>query len=360
MTSADVDAAVAWSRSRGFRLDLAVNGAGAEAEVPGGEDPLLAALVANVDAFGWINHTWSHRYLVCVRDLAERPWRCSTVPVLGWTRYVPGSEIEDEIARNVAFARRHGLPLDPTELVTGEHSGLRGDEEMPTDNPHLAGAVDDQGVRSVASDASKEPDPRPIGGATTVPRHPIDLDYDTATVAETVDQYNWSHTSRADGGDGTCEVDGGCLPPVPAADPGAGFRERIVPTEAAKALGHVLGNDPRPHYVHQPQLTEDRTLYPVLDRVLGDYRALYTDARPLLVPTMSRSHDVLDLQAAWATDVDRVDAWRQDGAVTVATDAPRQIPVTVPATSAFGEPYGTSRSAWVRVDGEQRVAAVVR
>ena len=105
----------------------------------------------------------------------------------------------------------------------------------------------------------------------TVPRHPIDLDFDTATVTETIDQYNWVHTSRADGGNGECEADGGCQKP---AAPGTGFADHIVPVEADKVLDHMLTNDPRPHYVHQPQLTEDRTLYPLLDRVVGDYRSL--------------------------------------------------------------------------------------
>ncbi|WP_133826827.1 hypothetical protein [Actinomycetospora succinea] len=364
MTPADVDAAASWSHDHDFRLDLAFNGAGSRLAAPGGDDPLLAALLARRGAFGWINHTWSHQYLGCVRDHGVVPWRCATVPLLGWTRYVPERVIDDEVARNTAFARDVGLPINPSELVTGEHSGLRGDEEMPEDNPGLAGALDDEGIRSVAADASKEAGQRPIGGARTVPRHPIDLDFDTATFAETVDQYNWSHTSRADGGDGTCEADGGCVPPVPAGDPRAGFLGRIVPMEVTKALGHALANDPRPHYVHQPQLTEDRTLYPVLDQVLGSYRALYTEARPLLVPTMTQSAEVLGRQAAWATAAGSTRAWLQDGIVTVvsggASDRPVDVPVTVPPAldGAFGEPYGTTRSGWVPVAGEQRIGGV--
>ena len=123
---------------------------------------------------------------------------------------------------------------------------------------------------------------RDVGGAVTVPRYPIDLDFDTATTAETIDQYNWVHTSRADGGNGECEADGACQPP---AEPGTGFADRIVPAEAHKVLEHILANDPRPHYVHQPQLTEDRTLYPLLDRVVGDYRAWFAESRPLVTPT---------------------------------------------------------------------------
>ncbi|GAA4676755.1 hypothetical protein GCM10023215_06440 [Pseudonocardia yuanmonensis] len=353
MTAADVEYAAAWSAQHGLRLDLAFNGAGSAAAVPNGEDPLLAALVAHKTAFGFLNHTWSHLYLGCVRDYSVTPWRCATVPILGWTRYVPGSEIEDQIARNLEFARVHGLPLDPEELVTGEHSGLRGDEEMAEDNPWLAGALDAEGVRTIASDASKEPAQRRIGAALTVPRHPIDLDYDTATFAETVDQYAWSHTSRADGGDGTCEADGGCVPALERSDPAAAFAQVIVLAEAAKALGHVLGNDPRPHYVHQPQLTEDRTLYPVLEKVLDGHGALYTEARPVLVPTMTQSRDELRRQADWAAAAPTVRAWVQDGAVTVVGDG--LVPLTMPAGSSFGEAYGTTRSAWVQVSGERRV-----
>uniref|UniRef100_UPI001C68752D hypothetical protein n=1 Tax=Pseudonocardia pini TaxID=2758030 RepID=UPI001C68752D len=323
---------------------------------PEGEDPLLAALVAHKDSFGFLNHTWSHEYLGCVRDHSVSPWRCATVPVLGWTRYVPGSEIDAQISRNVEFARLHGLPIDPSELVTGEHSGLRGDDEMVEDNPRLAGSLTAEGVRAIASDASKEPAQRAIGDALTVPRHPIDLDYDTATNAETVDQYAWSHTSRADGGDGTCEADAGCVPAIDATDPAAAFARVIVPAEAAKALGHVLGNDPRPHYVHQPQLTEDRTLYPLLERVLVDYGALYTGARPLLVPTMTQTRDELTRQADWAAAAGETRAWLQDGAVTVVGDG--LVPFTVPAGSTFGEAYGTTRSAWVPVTGEQRLTGV--
>jgi hypothetical protein len=344
MTPADVVFAADWSRRHGFRLDLAFNGAGSAA-VP--DDPLLAALVADKAAFGWLNHTWSHQYLGCVRDYSTTPWRCATVPLLGWTRYVPGREIEDQIARNVAFAREHGLPIDESELVTGEHSGLRGDDEMAEDNPRLAGALGAEGVRTLASDASKESGQRGIGDALTVPRHPIDLDYDTATYAETVDQYTWSHSAREDGGDGTCEADAGCQPPVDATDPAAGFANQIVPAESAKVLSHVLDNDPRPHYVHQPQLAGDRTLYPVLDRVLAEYAALYTGARPLLVPTMTQSRDEL-ARRVW-TGSGSV----QDGVITVSGTG--FVPLTVPSGVDFGEAYGTGRSGWVAVDGEVRV-----
>lgn len=360
MTAEDVTAAVDWQRRHDFRMDLAFNGAGGAAAAAGGSDPLTEALVAHRGEFGWINHTWSHRYLGCVRDTSAVPWRCATMPILGGTRFVTGAEIGDEFARNVDFARRHGLPIDAAELVTGEHSGLRGDPLMPEDNPALADALAASGVTVIAADASSEPAQRLLGGARTVPRHPIDLDFNTATYAETVDQYNWTHTSAAVGGDGECDADASCLAPVDATDPVAGFHGGIVPVEAAKILDHVLGNDPRPHYVHQPQLTEDRTLYPVLEQVLDTYRAVYTEARPLRIPTMTQAADEMSRAAAWTAARGQVRAFTQDGAVTIETTGLVAVPVTVPSGpgSVLGEEYGTTRSGWLPVDGRMRLVGV--
>ena len=367
MTADDVAFAVDWQRRTGFRLDLAFNGSGsAAAEAGSGTDPLTTALVAAKGEFGWINHTWSHLYLGCVRDTTTTPWSCARLPILGWTRYASSWTIESEIDRNIGFARRHGLPIDPTELVTGEHGGLRAMPQMPDDNPRLAGALAASGVRTVAADSSVELDSRLVGAAVTVPRHPIDLDFDTATVTETIDQYNWVHTSRADGGDGECEADGGCQKP---AAPGTGFADHIVPVEAHKVLDHMLTNDPRPHYVHQPQLTEDRTLYPLLDRVIGDYRSWFGEARPLITPTMTQSGHELGRQQRWAEAVaaGRVQGRLEGGAVTVVVDgAPLDVPLTtgpagqVPDGAAFGTPYGTGRSAWVPVTGERQLSTTAR
>ena len=363
MTPADVAYAVEWQRKTGFRLDLAFNGAGSVAADAGsGTDPLTAALVAARDEFGWINHTWSHRYLGCVRDHDLTPWSCDTLPILGWTRYISGGVIESEISRNVEFARRNGLPIDPTELVTGEHGGLRAPPQLPDDNPRLAGALAGTGIRTIAADASVESASRLVGDTVTVPRHPIDLDFDTATVAETIDQYNWVHTSRADGGNGECEADDACQEP---AAPGTGFTDHIVPVEGRKVLDHMLTNDPRPHYVHQPQLTEDRTLYPLLDRVVGDYRSWMADNRPLIMPSLTQAGRELGRQQRWAEAVaaGRVHGRLEGGAVTVVVDgAPLDVPLTTgpaalaPDGVAFGGPYGAGRSAWVPVTGEQRLS----
>ena len=57
MTPGDVDRAIAWSRGRGLRLDMAFNGGGSA--LAGDGDPLTAKFAdpAVRDAFGYINHT---------------------------------------------------------------------------------------------------------------------------------------------------------------------------------------------------------------------------------------------------------------------------------------------------------------
>jgi hypothetical protein len=106
MTPADVAHAVAWSKARGVRLDFAFNGGGsvAYAAENGGTDPLATAFQdpATRDTFGYINHTYDHPNM-----------DCSTAPF-----------ITKELQDNTAWGQAHGLPLDPAETITGEHSGL--------------------------------------------------------------------------------------------------------------------------------------------------------------------------------------------------------------------------------------------
>lgn len=361
MTAADVDHAVRWQRENGLRIDLAFNGSGSSVGGASGPDPLTEALIANKDEFGWISHTWTHLYLGCVRDHGPEPWACATLPLLGWTRFVSQARIEQEVELNLDFARRHALPLDPTELVTGEHGGLRARPQMPEDNPNLAPAMTATGVLTLAADTSEEHDHRMVGSATTLPRYPINLDYSAATELETVDHYNWKNTTRADGGSGSCELDGGCIRPV---DPQTGFDGYVVPAEGRLALSHVLGNDPRSHYVHQSQLTEDRTIFPVLEYVLTAYRDLVDESRPLLVPTMTEARNALVRHGVWDSAVaeGRVQAWREGDVVTVVTTSPTDVPLTTrpgtrtgtPTGPEFGEAYGGTRSAWPRIDGTQQ------
>ncbi|GGN50563.1 hypothetical protein FHR83_009229 [Actinoplanes campanulatus] len=60
-----------------------------------------------------------------------------------------------------------------------------------------------------------------------------------------------------------------------------------MPAEARAILARMQANDPRPYYVHQANLAEERLLYPLLDRVLDQYRTLYADTAPIVCQSMS-------------------------------------------------------------------------
>ncbi|MEU9996423.1 hypothetical protein [Streptomyces sp. NPDC050848] len=365
MTVDDAVYAAAWQKSAGFTLDMVYNGGQGEQwkTEHGGTDPLTTRLLADRAQYRWINHTYTHPFLGCVQDTSTVPWQCAknTAGATQWTsRSVIGAQIRDN--HNWAVAK--GISVDRTELVTGEHSGLKTSPQQPVDNPNLAGALSDNGVKWIASDNSREPQQRTVGAAKTVPRHPMNVYYNVGTAAEMADEYNWVYTSRADGGSGICESNPAstCLP-APL-DTATGYAGHIAPQEARTALSHVVANDPRPHYVHQSNLAEDRILYPVLDRVLADYRGLFADNAPLVNP---RQRDVgveLDRRAAWdrALAAGQVTAYRIGTAVTVKAPSGVTAPVTAPegtrkqlllGTTVFGTAYAGARSDWTAPEALQ-------
>ncbi|WP_330347532.1 hypothetical protein [Streptomyces sp. NBC_00582] len=355
MTAADAAHAAAWQTSRDFTLDLAYNAAGTvdtrTANI--GADALADRLLADRDRFRWINHTYAHPFLGCVQDTTVVPWKCST-DADGSTRWVSRTEISDQIANNRTWGQANGLPLDDDELVTGEHSGTKVLPQQPVDNPNLALALADNGVDWLGSDASREPDQRRLGAATTVPRHPMNVFYNAGRAVEQVDEYNWLYTARAQGGSGVCEDNPATTTCLPAPlDPATGYTDHIVPRETRIALGHVLANDPRPHYIHQSNLAEDRLAYPVLDGVLDGYRALFADDTPVVNLRMKDIGTELERRAAWQAAVrdDRVTAYRIGDTVTV--EAPDGVDVTASlpsgttlAGAAFGTAYAGGVSGW--------------
>ncbi|MFC5220374.1 hypothetical protein [Streptomyces coerulescens] len=358
MTAADATYAAQWQREHGFKLDMVYNaGSGEEWKTEnGGTDALADRLLADKAQYRWINHTYTHPFLGCVQDTSTVPWSCAK-NANGTTQYVSRSEISAQIRNNHNWGVSKGLPLDRTELVTGEHSGLKTLPQQPDDNPNLAGALADNGVKWIASDNSREPAQRSVGAALTVPRYPMNVYYNTGTAQEMADEYNWIYTSTADGGSGICETNPAstCLPePL---DTATGYADHIVPQEARIALGHVVGNDPRPHYAHQSNLAEDRILYPVLDRVLADYQALFAANTPVENLAQSALGTELQRRAAWQNAVTQgsVTAYRIGRTVTVTAPTGTQIPVTAPegtvkqlllGSTAFGTPYAGRRSAW--------------
>ncbi|MCS0604846.1 hypothetical protein NX794_27060 [Streptomyces sp. LP11] len=360
MTPADVDHATAWQAGHHFTLDMVYNGAGSvdQREDNGGVDLLADKLIADRNQFRWVNHTYTHAFLGCEQNVTVVPWTCET-NADGSTKWVSRATINDEIATNRAWGQAAGLPLDTQELVTGEHSGLRILPQQPQDNPNLALALTDDGVKWLASDNSRDPEQRQVGPATTVARYPMNVFYNAGRAGEQVDEYNWLYTSRAQGGSGVCEDNPATTTCLPAPlDTSTGYTDYIVPLETRTALGHVLSNDPKPHFIHQSNLAEDRLAYPVLDGVLDGYDALFAANTPVVNLRMKDIGVELQRRAAWksALNAGQVTAYRIGTAVTVQAPNGTAVTATLPTGTtrggtAFGSAYAGAVSGWTASAG---------
>ncbi|MFD7534326.1 hypothetical protein [Streptomyces sp. NPDC059819] len=358
MTAADAQYAAQWEATSGFTLDMVFNaGSGEEWKSEnGGTDALAAQLLADKAKFRWMNHTYTHEFLGCVQDNTVVPWVCKK-NADGSTQWMSRADISSQISQNYNWAVQKGLPVDKSEIVTGEHSGMKVLPQQPDDNPNLAGAFADNGIKWAGSDASREPDQRAVGATLTVPRHPMNVYYNVGKAAEMTDEYNWLYTSKANGGSGICENNPASTCMTAPLDTATGYQSYIVPREAKTALSHVLWNDPRPHYVHQSNLAEERILYPVLDKVLADYKALYADNAPIVNLREKDAGTEFSRRAAWdkALASGSVTAYRIGTAVTVQAPKGVAAPITAPqgtlkqlfiGTAAFGTPYAGERSDW--------------
>ena len=136
-------------------------------------------------------------------------------------------------------------------------------------NPYFIPALEAVGITAVGDDASKAyPDPANAefgigttykgpeyaagetfleGKAQVVPRHPINIYYNASTEAQEVDEYNTLYLPPSLGGEcvasstTTCET-------APATFAG------IVNSVVSGMFQNMMGNDPRPSYVHQTNI----------------------------------------------------------------------------------------------------------
>jgi hypothetical protein len=355
MTPADMAAAVAWQTANGFKFDWAFNGFGSDSYVEeNGSDPLLVSAKANVAAFFWINHTYTHQFLGCLQDATVIPWRCQT-DAAGQINYLDQAAIQGEITTNVNFATVNGLPIDRTELVTGEHSGLYILPQQPVDNPNLAPALTATGIAVTGADASRQIDSRLVGTTRTLPRYPMANFFNVGTKAEMIDEYNYIFTGTTDGGSGICTLNPAtmtCLAPINAT---TGYDDFIVPLDTTVTLRHLLGNDPRPHYVHQSNLAEERILLPLMNSILGRYRSMFNATAPTVHATETQAANVLTQQATWSAGQGQVEAYTLGNEVyvnkgtytgAVPITAPNGTRVGSPTGAPFGEAYAGDLSAW--------------
>lgn len=351
MVPADVTNAVVWQQQNNYTLDFLYNG-GSSVEAGGNADPLTASLLAQKNAFWWVNHTYTHQFLGCVQDFTVIPWRCQT-DAAGNIVWVDQQTITNEIAQNLQFATANGLPIRPNELVGGEHSGTKILPQQPLDNPNFVNALVQNHIGWLGLDASREPVQRQVGSALGTPRHPINVFYNVGTARDEVSEYNWIYTSKANGGSGICENNPttSCISPL---NPATGWSSYILPLQTTITLGYVLGNDPRPFYMHQSNLAEDRLALQAVGAILSAYRNGFAANTPVVDQTLTDSSVALQQQGAWAQTraAGTVTGFVQGGVVTVQGPAGTPVPVTVPAGTtvagggSFGAAYAGEQSAY--------------
>jgi hypothetical protein len=212
----------------------------------------------------------------------------------------------------------------------------------------------ERGIAWIAADASREREQRVVAEARTVPRYPMNLFFNTGRTQELIDEFNWIHSAAADGGSGSCSQNPSatCLTPL---DLEHGFSDWIVPREARTLELHALSNDPRPHYAHQSNVAEDRLLYPVIERLLSEYRSVFGPNAPLISLTLAQAGAELRDQQAWEANQSSVSAYVEAGVLRLTSTADLDVPLTVPAESQLdGEAevlpsYAGARTGWLSV-----------
>lgn len=353
MNPADVTYLVQWEKQHDFKVEFLYNGGASARFAVNGTDALLTATRPVAKDFYWVNHTYTHAYFGCEQDFSVVPWKCVTDG--GQIQWAAGlSLISSQIEDNFSWARQNEIPYEPGVVASGEYSGLRMLPQQPVDNPNLAEAMTADHIKWIAMDASREPAMRPVGAALGVPRIPIDIGEDADTVAEEVSEFNWYNDARADGGSGACQDSEvtQCLKPLSTR---TGFGSTIVPGQVQIVLAAMLGDNPRPVFMHQSNLTGDRIAYPVMNELLSAYRAVFSSSgAPVVNLPMSGCGAVLRDQRQWASASrsGQVSAWVDGHTLTISGPPGAVVPVTVPDGTttahgtAFGSGYAGGRSAY--------------
>ncbi|MGZ4277616.1 MAG: Agd3-related carbohydrate deacetylase [Solirubrobacteraceae bacterium] len=245
-------------------------------------------------------------------------------------------------------------------------------------NPNLLAGLNGAGIKYVATDASKAYPTNPIdvnsplmaigapfseGAVQAFPRYPSNVYYNVSKQSQQLDEYNWIYVAPANGG--------GCVPiaGVTTCRTTPATWTDYVTSENNVMFRHVMGNDPRPHFMHQSNLADYNPalpetdpnqggiLYPVIDGLLGRYDAgIDRSSAPLLQLTSAQIAATLAQQSAWAANLaaGKVDAWLLDGVLHVRNldGAAMDVPLT---GTTVGDLYAGQRSGWTSIPagGEQ-------
>jgi hypothetical protein len=233
-------------------------------------------------------------------------------------------------------------------------------------NPAFLPALTATGIKYTGSDASKPYPQTPtninsprypagaaffMGDTQAVPRYPTNVYYNAATQEQQLDEYNWIYVlddPATPAAEGNCQP----IPNVTTCRTTPATWQEYIDSEARIMFGHVVGNDPRPHYFHQTNIamtnTTGGTLYKLVDAVRTRYTRYYADNAPLVQLSMREIGDELARQASWRQVSSQVQAYIQDGKVNVTAPAGTQVPLT---GTSVGTSWGGHKSGWTTVSG---------
>jgi hypothetical protein len=276
----------------------------------------------------------------------------------------------------------NGGPLQQTFTDTGSEgttsvgppAGNEAIESAYAQNPNLVPAFTGAGIQYFGSDASKPyPDPT-ISGSTTpafvagetfldgtarsIPRYPTNIYYNVSTEAQEVDEFNQLYLPETLGGKcvntstNTCE------------EKAANFAE-VVNSIDTNMFQHVMGNDPRPHYFHQPNLmgspppgepttgtppatlpsVGDGLFYSVINPLLAEYNGYFNV--PIEQLTVAQIGQLLAEQQAWSkANASKVSGYIEGNQVTVQNSGTEAVNTPLTGVTSVGSVYGGIQSGW--------------
>jgi len=361
MNASDITALVAWQNQKSaqpntpqFRVEFAFNGVGTDAtqlEPQFLPDNLTPAVVANNNAFNFVNHTYTHRNLDQSCTQYAQP---ITFPAL-CIAFAPTTyqQATDEFRQNNQLRNNIGLQrYFRDSLVQPDISGLA--------NANAMRAAFDFGIRYLISDTSRPGGGNPFPntgfanasqpGILVIPRRPTNLFYNLYRPADWVAEYNcfysWASPIRCGG---------------TAFDQ---FRystvnltyDQILDKEADAWLQYLLKWDIDPLMFHQANVIQHTAnhslLSDLIDRTLTKYNAMYT----LPIRGIAQ-HDVglkmqerMTYRASGVKGV-MVPCGAPSGTPSITLTAPRAavVPVTGVQFGNNTEVYGGQRISYVQL-----------
>jgi hypothetical protein len=269
---------------------------------------------------------------------------------------------------------------------SGPPAGNEAIETAYPENPSLAAAFAGVGIEAFGSDASK-PYPNPAiagsvtpafvagesfldGSARAIPRYPTNIYYNVSTEAQEIDEYNQLYLSPEHGGKCASSSTNTCE------EKAANFAE-VVSSIDTNMFQHVMGNDPRPHYFHQPNLmgtpppgppttgTPPATLpskgdglfYSVLNPLLEQYNSYFN--APLEQLTMAQIGALLAEQQAWSkANTSQVNGYIEGNQLTLQNTGTEAANAPLTGVTGVGAVYGGIQSGWTSVSaGSSTVTA---